>query len=150
VNGDEADPMTRAHTHAREDSGRLRKLRKGRDQCTARRRDGEQCLAPAVEGALVCTKHGGGAPQVQFAARHFVLMEAHHIAVREWEEARGTPGEFGALCRWSAAERDLAEYEAKLVQLAVLRTKVKRLKAAARAVSGDISADTSTTPQLTP
>ena len=58
-----------------------------------------------------------------------MLLEAHYIAVREWEETRGTPGEFGALCRWSAAERDLYEYEAKLVKLAVLRARVKRLKA---------------------
>jgi hypothetical protein len=118
--------MTRARP--REDS---RRLRKGRDQCTAHRRDGEQCLAPCVEGSLVCRKHGGGSPQVQIAARHFVLMETHHTAVIEWEETRGTPGEFGALCRWSAAERDLYEYEAKLVRLAVLRAKVKRLKAGA-------------------
>jgi hypothetical protein len=115
-------------TRAREDS-RPRKRRKGRDQCTAHRRDGEQCLAPAVAGALVCAGHGGSAPQVQIAARHFVLLEAHYIAVLGWEEARGTPREFDALCRWSAAERDLYEYEAKLVRLAVLRARVKRLKA---------------------
>jgi hypothetical protein len=68
---------------------------------------------------------------VQIAARHFVLLEAHYTAVREWEEARGTPAEFDALCRWSAAERDLFEYEVKLVRLAVLRARVKRLKAEA-------------------
>jgi len=123
--------MTRAH--AREDPSRLRTLRKGRDQCTAHRRDGGQCLAPAVEGSLVCRRHGGSAPQVQIAARHFVLMEAHYGAVLEWEAARGTPDEFDALCRWSAAQLALAEYEAKLVRLAVLRAKVKRLKAGARA-----------------
>jgi len=117
-------------TRAREDF-RPRKLREGRDQCAAHRRDGEQCLAPAVAGALVCRRHGGSAPQVQIAARHFVLMKAHYIAVREWDEARGTPGEFGALCRWSAAGRDLAKYETKLVQLAVLRARVKEHRAAA-------------------
>ena len=132
--GTNADSMTRPP--AREDSGRRRKLRKGRDQCTAHRRDGEQCLAPAVAGALVCRRHGGSAPQVQIAARHFVLMEAHYIAVIEWEEARGTPGEFGALCRWSAAERDLDAYEAKLVQLAVLRAAVRELKTAAGSPGG--------------
>ena len=124
-----ADPITRART--REDSGRLRKLRKGRDQCTAHRRDGEQCLAPAVAGALVCRRHGGGAPQVQIAARHFALMEARYIAVTGWQEARGTPREFDALCRALAAQRDLDAYEAKLLQLAHLRAAVKELKAAA-------------------
>ena len=122
--------MTRAH--AREDT-RPRKLREGRDECAAHRRHGGQCRAPAVEGSLVCRRHGGSAPQVQIAARHFVLMEAHYGAVLEWEAARGTPDEFDALCRWSAAQLALAEYEAKLVRLAALRAKVKRLKAGARA-----------------
>lgn len=126
-----ADPMTRAH--AREDTGRRRKLRKGRDQCTAHCRDGAQCMAPTVEGALVCRKHGGASPQVQIAAKHFLLLMAHYTAVREYKEAGGTPGEFDALCRWSAAERELAVYEAKLLQLAELRAAVKELKAAAGA-----------------
>jgi hypothetical protein len=125
--------MTRART--REDSRRRRKLRKGRDQCTAHRRDGEQCLAPAVEGALVCRKHGGGSPQVQIAARHFVLMEAHYIAVIEWEEARGTPRDFDALCRALQARRDLDAYEVKLLQLAHLKAAVKELKADGRSAS---------------
>jgi hypothetical protein len=68
---------------------------------------------------------------VQIAARHFVLLEAHYIAVIEWEEARGSPREFDALCRWTAAERDLYEYEVKLVKLAVLRARVKRLNTGA-------------------
>jgi hypothetical protein len=126
-NGTGSDPMSRAH--AREAAG-LHKLRKGRDQCTARRRDGGQCLAPAVKGALVCRRHGAGAPQVQIAARHFVLLEAHYEAVLGYEEARGTPGEFEALCRWSVAERDLREYEARLRRLAGLRAEVRRLEAA--------------------
>jgi len=124
--------MTPAHApaYAREDS-RPRKLRKGRDQCTAHRRDGGQCLAPAVEGVLVCRRHGGSAPQVQIAARHFVLLEAHFIAVLEWEEARGTPDEFDAMCRWSWAQRDLDAYEVQLLRLAHLRAAVKELRAAA-------------------
>ena len=124
----------RAHARARTPGGA--KLRKGRDQCTAHRRDGEQCLAPAVEGALVCRRHGGSAPQVQIAARHFVLMEAHYIAVIEWEEARGTPREFDALCKALRAQRDLNAYEVKLLRLAELRAAVKELKAAAGSAGG--------------
>jgi hypothetical protein len=120
---DEADPMTR------EDSGRRRKLRKGREQCTAHRRDGGECLAPAVEGALVCRRHGGAAPQVQIKARHRLLIEASYYAHLEWQEARGTRREFGALCKALQAQRDLDAYEFKLRRLAELRAAVRELKA---------------------
>jgi len=56
-------------------------------------------------------------------------MEVSYFAHLEWQEARGTPREFGALCKALQAQRDLAGYEAKLVRLAVLKAKVKRLKA---------------------
>jgi hypothetical protein len=67
---------------------------------------------------------------VQIAARRFVLLEAHYIAVTGWQEARGTAREFDALCRALQAGRELDAYEAKLVRLAVLRAKVKRIRAA--------------------
>lgn len=118
---------TPAGTDERKAAG-LHKLRRGRDQCTARRRDGQRCRAPAVEGGLVCRRHGGAASQVQIAARHFVLLAAFHDATREFEEAKGTPGEFDALCRWSAAERELMEYEFKLELLAELRAEVRQLE----------------------
>jgi hypothetical protein len=123
--------MTRART--REDGGPasgLHKLRKGRDNCTATRRDGEPCQAPAVEETLVCRRHGGSAPQVLIKARHQQLQMALYSASRDWEEARGTPGEFDALCRWSRAGRELDEYEAKLRLLAALRAELKRGRAA--------------------
>jgi hypothetical protein len=123
-----ADPMSRAR--AREAAG-LHKLRKGRDPCTARRRDGRRCLAPSVAGAAVCRRHGGAAPQVLIAARHLVLMEAFWGATREYEAARGTPGEFDALCRWSAAEEVLGEYRSRLARLAELRAAVRAQTAAA-------------------
>jgi hypothetical protein len=125
--------MTRART--REDSGRLHKLRKGRDRCTARRRDGERCLAPAVEGALVCRRHGGSASQVLIKARHRLLMEASYFAQLEWQEAQGTAREFDVLCKALQAQRDLDAYEFKLLQLAELRAAVKELEADGRSAS---------------
>ena len=35
-----------------------------RERCSARRRDGQPCGAPAAKGAVVCRVHGGAAPQV--------------------------------------------------------------------------------------
>lgn len=124
--GIEADPMTRART--REAYG-MHKLRKGRDSCTATRRDGEPCQAPAVEGALVCCRHGGSAPQVQIKARHTLLMEAAYFAHLEWQEARGTPREFDALCKALQSQRDLDACEAKLRLLAELRAELRRQRA---------------------
>lgn len=107
-------------------AGSLHKLRKGRERCSATRRDGQPCQAPAIEGGLVCRRHGGGAPQVQITARHHELEWARYIAHREWAEARGTPSEFDALCKALEAGRELDAYEVKLRLLAELRAKVKR------------------------
>jgi hypothetical protein len=128
--GIEADPMTRARTRQGDRQGvGPRKLRKGRDRCTATRRDGEPCGAPADEGALVCRRHGGSAPQVLIKAQHQQLQMALYSATRDWEEARGTPGEFDALCEVTRAERDLDTYEVKLRLLAELRAELKRQRA---------------------
>ena len=107
----------------------LHPLRKGRDQCTAHRRDGEECQAPAVPGTLVCRRHGGAAPQVLIKARHLELQMALHDAAEGHQAARGTPGEFDALCKWSHAQRELKEYEAKLARLSELRAELRRRKA---------------------
>jgi hypothetical protein len=127
----------RAHARAgldnedREADG-LHPLRKGRDQCTAHRRDGEECQAPAVPGTVVCRRHGGAAPQVLINGRHFELQLALNNAAREHTAAAGTAGEFDALCKWSRAERELKEYEAKLARLSDLRAELRRSKAAQR------------------
>jgi len=133
VSPDAADPMTRAR--ARESGGRaaegLRKLRKGRDQCSATRRDGEPCQAPAIAEGLVCRRHGGGSPQARIAAEHRQYQMAAYAATREFEEARGTPREFDALCAALAAGRELDAYEVKLRLLAELRAELKRKRATA-------------------
>lgn len=36
-----------------------------RRQCTATAKTGERCQKPPINGATVCIKHGGGAPQVR-------------------------------------------------------------------------------------
>jgi hypothetical protein len=130
ASGDGPDPVTRAHARvdAREDDG-LHKLRKGRDECTGTRRDGQPCRAPAIEGGLVCRRHGGSAPQVHLKAAHFLLQEVSYFAHLDWQEARGTPREFDALCRALQAQRDLDAYEDRLGQLAELRAEVRRIRA---------------------
>lgn len=48
--------------------------------CTARRRNGTQCLNYAIRGASVCRLHGGSAPQVKRAAQVRLLMAAEGLA----------------------------------------------------------------------
>jgi len=138
-----ADPMTRAHARAyaregfpseRETAG-LHKLRKGRDTCTAARRDGAPCQAPAIPGGLVCRRHGGAAPRVVIAAGHQQRQLAAWAASRDLALALGTPAEFAALCAWSAADRKLTEYEGKLARLAELRAELRVRHATAAAAS---------------
>lgn len=47
--------------------------------CTARRRNGTQCLNYAIKGATVCRMHGGSAPQVRRAAQVRLLMQADNL-----------------------------------------------------------------------
>jgi hypothetical protein len=122
----EPDPITRART--REDDA-LHNLRRGRDRCAGTRRDGQPCQAPAIEGGTVCRRHGGAAPQVQIAARHHELQLAMYVANREFQEARGTPAEFDALCRALQAGRDLDAYELKMEMLTELRAELRRKRA---------------------
>lgn len=133
-----AHPMSRAHARespllilavddgndARREAG-LNGLRQGRDQCTAHRRDGEPCQAPAIPGGLVCRRHGGAAPQVAIKARHLELQAAAAAASEAFKAARGTPGEFDALCAASRANRELDEYEAKMELLRELRARAR-------------------------
>ena len=56
-------------------------------------------------------------------------MEAFIDASCENTRRPGNAGEFDALCRWSAAERALSEYRAKLKRLAELRAEVRRREA---------------------
>lgn len=125
-----------ARAHARKAPGDedrqadgLHPFRKGREQCTARRRDGAECQAPAVPGTLVCRRHGGAAPQVRIKARHLELQMALADATLNHRAAKGTPGEFDTLCKWSRAERELKEYEEKLARLSELRAELRRWKA---------------------
>ena len=49
-------------------------------QCTAHRRDGNQCGSDAMTGATVCRMHGGSAPQVRAAAMRRLLEAADPVA----------------------------------------------------------------------
>jgi hypothetical protein len=124
----EAVPRTKARPHhaparareataaenAERKAGGLHKFRAGREQCTATRRDGQPCEAPAIPGGLVCKRHGGGAPQVKIAAQHRQLQLALWVAGADFDAARGTSEQFEALCKVTAAERDLDAFETKL------------------------------------
>lgn len=151
------DPMTRAHARVRDASAKspqvsgqtpaddrtntaatpetatLHQLRKGRDRCGATRRDGQPCQAPTIPEGLVCRRHGGAAPQVAIRARYMELLVARYAAWLDWEAARGTPGEFDALCRSLQAGRELDAYEVKMRLLAELKAERKRRQATGRA-----------------
>jgi len=51
-------------------------------RCTARNRQGKQCGRNAVPGALVCSLHGGAAPQVQAAAQRRIALADAELAAR--------------------------------------------------------------------
>jgi hypothetical protein len=55
---------------------------------------------------------------------------ALYTANCEFDEARGTPREFDALCKASAAKRELGSYEVKLRLLAELRAEASRRRVA--------------------
>ena len=57
-----------------------------RQQCAARRRDGERCGAPAVRGALVCRRHGGASPNTMRAARARSALQLHLAAMPYLED----------------------------------------------------------------
>jgi hypothetical protein len=104
-------------------------LRAGRERCSATRRDGRPCQAPAIAEGLVCLKHGGSAPQVAIKAKHRELQLRYYIALQEWLEARGTDHEDSALTRHGEALSLLRDYEDKLVRLRELQAEVRRRKA---------------------
>jgi hypothetical protein len=132
VPGKVPDPITRARAreatapeNAERQADGLHKLRAGREQCTATRRDGQPCEAPAIPGGLVCKRHGGGAPQVKIAAQHRQLQMALWVASADFKAVRGTPDQFEALCKVTAAERDLEAYETKMRLLREVQTYVR-------------------------
>ena len=57
-----------------------------RERCTARRRDGERCGAPAVRGTLVCRRHGGASPNVMRAGQARVALQVHLASMPYLEE----------------------------------------------------------------
>lgn len=106
----------------------LRRLKQGRDQCSATRRDGQQCQAPAIAGGLVCRRHGGAAPQVAIAAEYMNNLTAAREAEQAWEQARGTERETDALIEALDAERGIEEYQIKMRLAKLLRDGLKDLR----------------------
>jgi hypothetical protein len=91
------------------------------EPCGATTRAGRPCRRRAIPGGYVCPNHGGGAPQVKIRAQLRLLEKAELDALIALYDSGGT---FAALCRWTAATRDLDAYRAKLEQFAWLRRKV--------------------------
>ena len=107
------------------------------ETCSAMRRDGKPCEAPAIHSGFACRRHGGSARQVAFAAerrrRQITLMDA----IEAWHEAEGTDRAFDRLCPVGEAQRSLEAYEDKLAELARARAKLRRLRAAQKRAAGD-------------
>lgn len=112
-------------------TARTRKLRKGRDECSATRRDGEACEAPAVPGLLVCRRHGGATLAAQIAGQRLQLQIRSCAATREWLEARGTPAEYDALGRHGRALSELRYFEDRVAYLHRLSALTAELRATA-------------------
>lgn len=121
---DEAEAARLRANGDRENEG-LRGIRKGRRQCEATTRSGARCKAPAIPGGYVCRHHGGEAPQVQAQAVMMMIYEARYNAGKAWEAARGTPGEFDALCALSRADNAVKDAEAKMDRIRELRAELR-------------------------
>ena len=102
------------------------------ERCSALRRDGQPCRAPAIKGGFVCRIHGGSTQQAQFAAERRRLQMAILDAIEAWHAAKETPHALDQLAAVATAERNLERYETKLAELAQLRARLKRLRAAQR------------------
>lgn len=75
-------------------------------RCKAHRRDGQPCRAYAINGGVVCTKHGGAAPQVRRAAEARVVKQQFDRSF------------YPAYARW---QRELAEWRvSRIVEAARL------------------------------
>lgn len=69
-----------ARTRAREPMEHRRIGSMKRERCTARRRDGERCGAPAIRGATVCRRHGANA-DVRRTAQMRTALRLHRAAL---------------------------------------------------------------------
>lgn len=64
---------------------RLRDIGIKQPQCTAIKKNGEQCKKKAVTGAVVCATHGGSAPQVREAGKKRVMEEIESRLAKAWK-----------------------------------------------------------------
>lgn len=135
------DLMTRARTREEGpldpvNAGRraegLNKLKQGRDQCTAAARNGDQCRAPAIQGGLVCRRHGGGAPQVKIKAEYTENLTAAYGAWQDFQEAKGTSGELDALVKALDTDRAVEAYQIKMRLAKMMRDELRKGKTGSR------------------
>jgi hypothetical protein len=99
-----------------------------REPCSAKRRDGNRCQAPAIPGGFVCRHHGGSALQVRAAAQLRLLQDAVTNALLVWDESRSTEDLYAI----AAAENEVRCYLAELDAQRELRRSKRRATAAGR------------------
>jgi hypothetical protein len=66
-------------------------MAQGARTCTAHTSAGAPCRKPPIKGALICSSHGAGAPQVREAARRRLLEAVDPLIARLVLIAKTTP-----------------------------------------------------------
>ena len=116
--------------------------KQGRHLCTAHRRDGKLCRAPAIRGHWVCNKHGGQLPSVKEAAKRRLLEAVDPLMAELLKIALGDDD----TRVWLAAIRDaldraglVATRQVEGVTLEAVDAEIRRLERELGVEEADVS-----------